>query len=56
MLEDLIQDYINAMHKANIKDMLRIERAINGLGMDSMTLRTVVKELEAERKQNGENP
>ena len=44
MLEDLIQQYIEAMHKANLRDMLRIERDINALGMDSSTLRAKVKE------------
>ena len=44
MLEDLINEYIEAMHKANLRDMLRIERDINALGMDSATLRAKVKE------------
>lgn len=49
MLEDLIQQYIEAMHKANLRDMLRIERDINALGMDSATLRTQVKEMDKQK-------
>lgn len=50
MLEDLINKYIEAMHKANLKDMIAIEKEINRTGMDSATLRVVVKETIAERK------
>lgn len=50
MLEDLINKYIEAMHKANLKDMIAIEKEINKTGMDSATLRVVVKETIAERK------
>ena len=50
MLQDLINEYIDAMHEANLKKMVRLEKDINALGMDSMTLRVTVKELEKEKK------
>ena len=49
MLEDLINEYIEAMHNAKLHGMLRIEKIINGLGMDSATLRTQVKEIDKQK-------
>lgn len=46
MLNDFIQSYIAAKEDGDRKKMEQIERDLAKLGMDSMTLRSVVAEVE----------
>lgn len=46
MLSDYIQSYIEAKGKADKPKMKQIERDLGRLGMDKLTLLTLVKEAE----------
>lgn len=44
MLDEYIVSYIEAWYKEDKKEMEKIEKDLEKLGMDRMTLRTVAKE------------
>ena len=52
MLEDLVKEYIEAYHKADIQKMILVENSINGLGMSSIELHRTVREYEQKREEN----
>ena len=50
MLNELLEAYIDARNNANLKEMVCIEKQLNSVGMDSMTLRVLIKEKAVEKK------
>ena len=51
MLNDMLQLYIKAKESNNTKELSKIEKQLNRLGMDNYTIRVLVKELEEENEQ-----
>ena len=50
MLDELFQEYIDARNHANLREMVRIEKELNKVGMNSITIRNRVREMAVEKK------